>query len=251
DLLPGGGYAPNATSYQNITSAITVDNITQTVTFHLLKPDPAFFDYIADPEGSSVIDYNWLVLYGAGITFTPTGFVAYMNQGNEVDYNNYVRYNAMGSGPYMIKSYLIGQSITLSPNPYYTPIPGVPGYNHTANDTIYIQWEKDPSTALLIAESGQTDIVEGLPNYDYPIMVKLQEEGKITITPYPTITLNFFNFNYDINTTLLSTLGPNYHIPQYYFTNLDVRKAFAYSLNYTDYVNDLLGNNKYDADFGF
>ncbi|MGC8673467.1 MAG: ABC transporter substrate-binding protein, partial [Thermoplasmata archaeon] len=82
-------------------------------------------------------------------------------------------------------------------------------------------------------------------------MVKLQEEGKITITPYPTITLNFFNFNYDINTTLLSTLGPNYHIPQYYFTNLDVRKAFAYSLNYTDYVNDLLGNNKYDADFGF
>jgi len=250
DLLPGGGYVPNATSYQNITNAITVNNVSQTVTFHLLKPDPAFLDYLADVEGASVMDYNWIVAHGAGITFTPEGFAAYMNQGNEVDYNNYLRYNAMGSGPYMIKSYLIGQSITLAPNPYYSPIPGVPGYNHTANDTIYIQWEKDPSTALLIAESGQTDIIEGLPNYDYPIMAHLASEGKIKLINFPSLAISWFQFNFNINTTLLSSLGSGYSIPQYYFTNLDVRRAFAYAFNYTNYIDNLIGNSKYGANFG-
>ncbi|MEM3237721.1 MAG: ABC transporter substrate-binding protein [Thermoplasmata archaeon] len=256
DLLPAGGFAPglytNGTAlYDNITSAITVNNVTQTVTFHLLKADPAFLDYIADPIGGGIIDYSWAVAHGAGITFTPAGFLAYTSYSMESNYNNYLRYNTMGSGPYMIKSYQIGQSVTLAPNPYYTPIPGVPGFNHTANDTIYIQWEKDPSTALLIAESGQTDIIEGLPTYDYPIMAQLQSQGKITITPFPTLSIFWFEYNFNVNTTMLPTLGSGYTIPQYYFTNLDVRRAWSYAFNYTNYIENLVGNAKYGADFAF
>ncbi|MEM3264874.1 MAG: ABC transporter substrate-binding protein, partial [Thermoplasmata archaeon] len=200
---------------------------------------------------TAIMDYSWLVTHGAGITFTPAGFSAYINQGNESDYNLYVRYHAMGSGPYMIKSYLIGQSIILVPNPYYTPIPGIPGYDHAANDTIYIQWEKDPSTALLMAESGQADIVDNLPNYDYPILSQLASEGKMNITSFPTLTIDWFQFNFNINVSMLSTLGLQYHVPQYYFTNLDVRRAFAYAFNYTNYIDNLLGNSRYGADFGF
>jgi len=252
DLLPGGGYAPNATSYQNITNAITVDNVTQTVTFHLLKIDPAFLDYLSDPLGGAIMDYSWLVAHGAGITFTPAGFEAYMTYGDEVNFNNYVRYNAMGSGPYMIKSYLIGQSVSLAPNPYYTPIPGVPGYNHTANDTIYIQWEKDPSTALLIAESGLTDVVDGLPNSDYPILEHLASQGKLQITNFPTIGIYYFTFNWDINTTMMQIeFGAQFHIPDHYFANSMVRKAFAYAFNDTNYLANIFGNNIYGEEFGF
>ncbi len=251
DLLPGGGFAPNATSYQNVTRAITVDNSSQTITFHLLKPDPAFLDYLANSFGSAIMDYNWLAAHGAGITFTPAGFAAYVNEGNEVDYNNYVRYNAMGSGEYMIKSYLIGQSVTLAPNPYYTPISGIPGYNHRANDTIYIIWEKDPATALLMAESGQTDLIENLPTSDYPIMANLESEGKIKIDTFPTLDLYYYAFNFNINTTMLSSLGSGYTVPQYYFANLDVRRAFAYAFNYTNYMDNIIGNTRYGADFGF
>ncbi len=249
DLLPGGGFAPNATSYQNVTQAITVDNITQTVTFHLLKPDPAFLDYLADPSGTSITDYSWLVAHGAGITFTPAGFAAYVNQGNEVDYNNYVRYHAMGSGPYMIKNYLVGQSIILVPNPYYTPIAGIPGFSHAANDTIYIQWEKDPSTALLMVESGQTDIINYVPSSYYPIMAKLASQGKINITNFPTLDIYYYVFNVDVNTSMLSSLGAGFQIPQYYFANLDVRRAFAYAFNYTNFIDNLVGNNIYGGDF--
>ncbi|MEM0502226.1 MAG: PKD domain-containing protein, partial [Thermoplasmata archaeon] len=61
DLLPGGGFLPglysNGTAlYQNITRAITYNNQTQSITFHLLKPDPAFLDYVADPLGAGIVD---------------------------------------------------------------------------------------------------------------------------------------------------------------------------------------------------
>jgi hypothetical protein len=156
----------------------------------------------------------------------------------------------MGSGPYMVKTYLIGQSISLVPNPYFTPIAGVSGYNHTANNTIYIQWEKDPATALLLAKSGQTDIVTGLPNNDYPIMSQLQSQGKIQILTFSTTEVSFYNFNFDVNETLLSSLGSGYSVPQYYFANQDVRRAWADAFNYTNYINNLLGNKIYGANFG-
>ncbi|MGC8630218.1 MAG: ABC transporter substrate-binding protein [Thermoplasmata archaeon] len=257
DLLPGGGYATglytNGTAlYDNITNAITVNNATQTVTFHLLKIDPAFLDYLANPQCAAIMDYSWLVSHGAGITFTPAGFLAYTSEGNEVNFNNYIRYNTMGSGPYMIKSYLIGQSVSLAPNPYYTPIPGVPGFDHAANDTIYIQWEKDTSTALLIAETGQTDVVDGLPNNDYIILEHLATEGKLKITTFPTIGIYYFTFNWDINTTMMQIeFGSQYHVPAHYFANQMVRKAFAYAFNDTNYLNNIFGNDIYGEDFGF
>jgi ABC-type oligopeptide transport system substrate-binding subunit len=40
-------------------------------------------------------------------------------------------------------------------------------------------------------------------------------------------------------------------MPQYYFANLDVRRAWAYAFNYTNYINNLVGNSLYGADFAF
>jgi hypothetical protein len=139
----------------------------------------------------------------------------------------------------------------LTPNPDFTTLPGVPGYNHTANDTVYIQWEKDPDTALLMVKSGQTDIVEGLPSYDYPTLAKLQSEGKMIITEFPTLSVWWLQFNFNINTTMLPELGTGFSVPQYYFTNLDVRRAWAYAFNYTNYINNLQGDAIYGANFSF
>jgi ABC-type transport system substrate-binding protein len=255
DLLPGGGWAPGAVSYQNITKAISYNNTTSSITFHLLKPDPAFLDYIADALFPT-IDYNWLVAHGAGITFTPQGFNEYMNFSNEANYNNYVRWHTMGSGPYMISNFIMGQSVTLVPNPYFTPIPGVPGYDHKANNTIYIEWIKDPSTEYLILESGGADIystpgLSGLPANWYPEEAKLASQGKLSIYEFPSMTTLGFSFNYNINTTMMKGFGAQYHIPATYFQNLDVRRAFAYAFNYTDYINQIGGNSVYGANFSF
>ncbi|MGC8619901.1 MAG: ABC transporter substrate-binding protein [Thermoplasmata archaeon] len=254
DLLPGGGFLPDAVSYQNITNAISYDNATQSITFHLLKPDPAFLDYVADALGCSILDWNWLVQHGAGITFTPAGFQEYMNYSDEANYNNYIRWNTMGSGPYEIQTYVPGQDIILVPNPYFTPIPGVPGYNHKANDTIYIEWVKDPSTEYMMLESGEADIYTGtsdLPTNWYPIISKMESQGKLSIYEFPTMTTFGFAFNFNVNTSMMRSFGAQYHIPANYFQNLDVRRAFAYAFNYTDYINKLVGNSIYGANFSF
>ena len=257
DLLPGGGFLPglysNGTAlYQNITRAITYNNQTQSITFHLLKPDPAFLDYVADPLGAGIVDYKWLVQHGAGITMTPSGFLKYTQYGNEMNYNNYIRYNAMGSGPYMIQTYLSGQSIVLVPNPNFHPIPGIPGYNKMPTLKVYIQWVKDYETALLMMESGQSDITTGLPTSDYPTVAALQAQGKQSIYTFPTLSIYFFNFVWNVNVSMMQKLyGTQYNLPYNYFANPLVRKAFAYAFNYTNYIDNLLGNKIYHANFGF
>jgi ABC-type transport system substrate-binding protein len=252
DLLPGGGFLPGAISYQNITKAITYDNATQSITFHLLKTDPAFLDYLAYPEGASIMDWNWLVQHGAGITFTPSGFQAYMSQGNEQDYNNYIQYYAMGSGPYMIQSYLPGQSIVLVPNPNFTPIPSYPGYNATPKYKVYIQWVENSDTALTLMENGQSDITEGLPPSYYPKVQSLQSQGKVSIYSFPSLNILFWVFNWNINVSTMQTqIGNQFNLPSHYFANPYVRAAFADAFNYTNYINNLVGNAIYHANFRF
>jgi len=256
DLLPGGGFAPglftNGTAlYSNITRALTYDNVTQSITFHLLKPDPAFLYYLADPLGASIQDYKWLVEHGAGITFTPSGFLNYTQFSISAHYNRFLQYNAMGSGPFMIGSILVGQSILLVPNPNYTPIPNVTGYNHAPVYKVYIQWLKDPETALMMLKSSQADIYVGLPQQDYPTVASLQSKGLINVYSFPTFGLGQFMFNFDINETLLSSIGSGYHIPQHYFANLDVRRAFAFAFNYDNYINNIVGNAIYGNNFSF
>jgi ABC-type transport system substrate-binding protein len=252
DLLPDGGYAPSFVTtaiYNNITSAVSVNNTTQAVTFHLLQPDPAFLAYCA--QDLLIEDYNWVSTNGGGITFTPAGFLSYEKNGNMVNYNSYLQYNTMGSGPYMQKEYVIGQQIVLVPNPNFVTIPGSAGYTQPVNNTITFIYEKDASTAYLFAANGLADIIWGLPTYYYTDMTKLVSAGKIQIVTYATTEIWFYNFNFAVNTTDLSALGSQYTIPPYYFSNPDVRRAFADAYNYTEFINQLLGNAVYGADFGF
>jgi ABC-type transport system substrate-binding protein len=253
DLLPGGGYGSwffNGTElYDNITSAIKVNNSTQSVTFHLRFADPAFLAYVADQL--PIEDYSWLSAHGGGISFSPQGFLKYESYGNLIDYNTYLQYNEMGSGPFILETYLIGQEAVLAPNPKFVPIQGVPGLNHPANLTVNILYEKDPSTAFLYATTGLGNIVSGLPSYDNVQLEQLQQQGKIKIVAYNTTSLTMFAFNFNINQSMLSGLGSGYNIPEYYFSNPYVREAFAYSFNHTEFINDIVGNQKYGADFGF
>jgi len=250
DLLPGGGFANGSESYQNITRAVTLDNATQTVTFHLLVSDPAFLTYFASLWGTQVMDYNWLAQHGQNITFTPAGFKYYTRFGIESNYNNFVRYNMMGSGPFMVGDYVLGQSILLVPNPNFTPIPRIPGYNHSVTNDVQIDWVLSPETALLMLKSGQANIVTKLPSVDYPAITQLRSQGKVNITTFNTEHIYFFAYNFNINETMMHNFGSQFTVPSSYFANPDVRLAFAYAFNYTNYINNLLGNQEYNVDFG-
>ncbi|MEM0075437.1 MAG: ABC transporter substrate-binding protein [Conexivisphaerales archaeon] len=241
--------ANDTADFNAIMSAVTYSNSSQTVTFHVDRPLPPqlFFTAIADPLGAGILDAAWLQQVGAGITFTPAGFYAYQNQGNEGSYNLKVQNDPVASGPYMIQSYVPGQSITLVPNPGFPGTPGVP----RPNDTIVIQWVKDPETAYNLFASGQADIVADLPTNYFPLVTTLVGQGQASLYQFPTLSDFFFIFTLNFSESLMQTdFGSQYHAPPNYFANLDVRKAFAYAFNYTNYIDNIEGNLKYHVDFG-
>ncbi|MGC8573847.1 MAG: ABC transporter substrate-binding protein, partial [Caldisphaera sp.] len=240
--------APNDTqAFNEIMSAITYNNQTDTVTFHLYKPTaPQFlFTALAFPLGAGVLDAKWLEQVGAGINFTPSGFYQYEQTCNGGNYNTKVQWDPMSTAPYMIKSYTPGQSIVLAPNPYFNGVPGIP----KPNDTVIIYWVKDPNTAYEMFSSGQADIVTGLPSSYIPLVESLESSGQASMYEFPTLSEFFFTFVDNISQSALHSLNPSYSIPSYYFANPLVRKAFAYAFNYTEYLNDIVGNVKYHFDF--
>jgi ABC-type transport system substrate-binding protein len=235
-------------NYTAIMNAVTYNNDTGTVTFHLAKAvsPTQFFTAVADPLGAGVVDAAYLQSVGAGITFTPAGFYSYQNQGDEHYYNLKVQWSPVCSGPYDVTSYVPGQSVVLAPNPGYPGVLGIPA----VNDTILIQWVKDPDTAYNLFTSGQSDLVTLLPSSYMPLIKSQVAAGTADLYQVPAMSCFFYVFNANVSTSLMTSTFGFGSMPSNYFANKDVREAFAYAFNYTNYIDRIVGNTVYGATFG-
>ncbi|AFZ70375.1 extracellular solute-binding protein, family 5 [Caldisphaera lagunensis DSM 15908] len=248
---------------KEIINSVSYDNQTNTVTFHLVQPvNPTFFfnimtsfDYVMDAKWlESVGDgLNLTGLYNNNFTQLAEAFYQYQQTCNAGNYNTQVQWpssNAGFTGLYYIASFTPGESVVLKPNPYwlnnitYFPKP---------NNTIIIDWVQDPTTALNMLASGEADIVT-FPKIEIspylPKLEQLQSQGKAKIYGFSSLNIWYYDFNLNISVPLLKQINPSYNIPSYYFANPLVRKAFAYAFNYSEYINDILGNSKYHMNFG-
>lgn len=246
-VLPG--YASKAAGYNNYandTAAITYSNSSQTVTFHLFSPVPYFLDLLADTP-SSVMEYSWAAAHGAGLAFTPAGFQAYMSEADASNYASYLQDHTMGSGPFQVSQVQPGESITLTPNPHYAP----PSYGFPkSNYTVVIEYVKEANTAVLLFSDGQADLISNLPTSSLPNIQTRVSQGKADTYTFQTMTTYFYPFNFNINTSMLKGINSQYSIPAHYFANLYVRKAFADAFNYSQFINDIVGNSKYHLNLG-
>ena len=258
-LLPFGANGFN-TSYSAITHAITYDNKTSNITLHFLGPvaTSVVFQLIAASEADP-IDANWLIAHGDGIQFTPSGFVNYSATGNLANYNTYVQNHIMADGPYQVSYNLPGSQIVLTANPnFVSPGPFDPA---PTIKTVSIQYFSQPSTAFLELKSGAAQSATGLPATPYWPQIEglagVQNTGvtsvsahpSLQIKGFPTLGIYFFNFNLNTNTQMLNTLVHNENVPATLFVNPNVRKAFAYAFNYSNYLNTDIGNALYNTTF--
>jgi Bacterial extracellular solute-binding proteins, family 5 Middle. len=255
--------APNdSQGAQEIINAVTYDNATDTVTFHLPKPTSpeALFTALSMTLGGAVLDAKWLEQVGDGINFTglynhnmtqlAEAFYQYEQTCNEGNYNTEVQWpppTAGFTGPYYIAAYTPGQSVVLKPNPYW---PNNITYIPRPNTTVIIYWVKDPETAYEMFASGQADIVTGLPSSYVPLLQQLEARGQASLYEFPALAELFFAFNINVSQSALHSINPAYSMPSWYFANPLVREAFAYAFNYTQYINNILGNAKYHFNFG-
>jgi hypothetical protein len=137
-------------------------------------------------------------------------------------------------------------AIVLERNPSFTPVVGVPA---ASVDKIVIDYVSDDSTRELSLQSGKADIAT-ISTSRFSVAANLEREGLIKVLFIPTMTLYWWNFNMEIYNggTSLNPYGNT--VPPDFFVDLNMRKAFFYAFNFQQYLNQILGNAVYHANFG-
>lgn len=240
-MLPGNYLKTN--TFYNITTNMTVDNATNSITFHFQQPEsPNLVFQTFDNYGSQITSANWLIAHGAGITWTPAGFLAYEKQGSISDYNTYVQNHVISDGPYKIAYIVPSSQVVLVSNPDFVS----PGswYPAAKINKIVIDYVSQPSTISVMLQSNQSQSGQ-IPTSDWGSVMNLQNQGKVKVLSFVTPSIYWFNFNAQVNTTLLHKMASQENMPSNLFTDHNVRKTFAYSFNYQFYLNDQLGNPAY------
>lgn len=122
----------------------------------------------------------------------------------------------LGTGPYMLKDWNRGQSLTLEANPYYY----IKGYPKTK----YIKYSvvADDNTRLMQLQSGQIDIVGDLP---FSIAPMVKSNNKLTLNMFDSTQIRYLILN--------TTKAP--------FDDIAVRRALYYALNKTEMATAIAG----------
>jgi len=235
-------------TYQGIMPYLSYNNSTDNFTIHFFRPMPTTLVYqLFAASGTYVESAAWLTQHGSGITFTPSGFQNYTAEGSGTDYNTYVQNHIAADGPYEISLVSPAQFVILVANPNFHGLPGYPAAQSAK--TVEMQYTSSDSTAWLEFSSGQAQDVEGLPPTYWNQTLALEKSGKAIISSFPTLSIYFYNFNINIDTTLLHTVDKSANLPANFFLNHDVRLAFAYAYNYSYYFAEQIGNKAYNATF--
>lgn len=174
--------APDCNYGGNMKSIEAVDELT--VKFTLCAPEPAFLPKVSVPA-FKVLDSDYLNEI----------------QGDAAKLND----NPIGTGPYVVKEWVRGDSITFEANPnYWGEAPKV--------KTFILKWNKEAAARLLDLQSGNIDGMDNVGTDDYPTV-----EGDPNLGLYPRV---FNNFLY---------LGINNQLPPW--DNETIRQGLAMAID--------------------
>lgn len=244
DILPSPYTHTN--TFWNITQNITVDNTTNSITFHLQKPMTpiSLYGLLAFYRITSA---SWLAQHGAGLTWSPAGFQNYKPFGSETGYNTYVQNNIFADGPYMLKYTVPGTEIVLTANPKFHS-PGA-WFPKPTIGTIVIRYVSQASTIYLDMKSGAAQ--QGtIPSSSWTETQQLVNNNLASVLSYQSPAIFFWKYNANIDTTQLSSLSPGANLPYNLFVSENARKAFAYAFDYQYYLDSQVGNSIYHTTFG-
>ena len=236
----------DSNSFYNLTTNITWNNATNTVTFYLQAPEsPQLVYELFAASGTYIMDPTWITAHAGGITWTPAGFAAYQAEANVTGYDRYFMNHIFADGPYELAYAIPGNLVVLRANPNYNP-PGswFPRPSIGTITILYVSNLNDPSYFLLKSAVAQ---IGGIPPSTWSEAVSLQDAGTVDIHSFPTLSLYFYNFNADVNMTMAASAFPGINMPGALFAAPLARKAFAYAYNYAYYLKDQEGNPLYPS----
>ena len=214
-----------------------VDDYTVRIT--LDAPNAAFFQRLAF-YGSSIVSptavkachQERVPLWGVCQTedgLPPPSDVA----GRTITRDPWMDANAVGTGPFELRTWLPGDRVILDRNEDWHNDPA------PALKTVIIQYVDDLNTRLLMFRSGEADEI-----YISPAdltRVRPSIEDIATFTQSDTLIIDAFFFNYDIESQdECPTLAGGQKDCQL-FQDINVRKAIAHAFDYETFFNEIWG----------
>ncbi|MEM1613414.1 MAG: ABC transporter substrate-binding protein [Thermoplasmatales archaeon] len=275
-LLPAPTiYGPFNLSFYWIHHAITWNNTTYSVTFHLLPSTPTwlpnttatyagqsygilnqsyqvqnfgaasyFLQLLAGPVASYIMDYNWLIANNHTAPQptlpqnTSSSYANFEIYGTEGNFNTFLEYNTMGSGPYELSLYEAAQLVVLTVNPYYNQTSSQLPVKSALIPKVELEYLTNEATAQEDLASGTAQFASGAyPPDATPEAQALIKKGVIAAATASEMSDFFFAFNLNINVTGAKSYDSSINIWPGFFDNLSIRKAFSYAFNYSYYIN--------------
>jgi len=210
----------------DIKSKVEVDG--QWVQFNLATPYEPFLQILAS-SWASVVDMDWCIQNGDWDGTQES----YETLNNPAPGGSPIHSIANGTGPFMLESWDVGSGITLIRNDDYWGEPA--SFERVITRTIL-----DSNERVLMLVSGDADAA-AVPLGEIQAIAELP--GISVYDGLPTL-LNqalFFQFGIDPTTTLIgSGQLDGKGIPTDFFSDIDVRKGFAYAFDWDMYIRDAL-----------
>jgi ABC-type transport system substrate-binding protein len=206
----------------------------------------------SDANYTVTIDYTYIG--GFPDWFETNKPVTWWRHKSRSPYDTTGKYRYVGTGPYYISVWdSVNKIVILSRNPYYWkgwPAAGCKGYLETieiryidSDDARISAFKACDLDVAAIPRARMSDLVEpDVPPGDplYPPYTNYVDVPVKTIKNIPTLTLDALHFTFDIN-PISEYVGsgrfPN-GIPLNFFSNVHVRKAWAYAFNWSNYIRD-------------
>ena len=201
-----------------------------------------FYQFLAGPTVSEVMDNSWLVAHGGSPGDSNASFAAFSNSSTTpsavVNWNQYIKNNPMGTGPYVLSLNQPGE-IVLTLNPYYNQVQnGVPASKLIPK--VILEYLSNEQEAMNQLESGYAQFAAGTATVtEIPTLQAMVKAGTLNAEIATQMDTFFWAYNFDISVTGAKGLDSKFNAPASFFVNLSVRKAFSYAFNYSYYINDL------------
>ena len=258
---------------EQVTGAIVADKTANTVTFKLAQPWGPFIATLANTWGS-VQSKAWVTANGGWDGDCATWQKFYGKSSDELNKSK-LGVDAMGTGPYKLDHWTPNEEIVLVANDnYWRKDPmweGGPS-GAPALKKIVIKNMTEFSTRYAMMQAGDADYLSVGSQSDWPQMDQITGQvcddmtGKCDPTSTPDAPLMVFKGIPQLTRTdafmsfvIDNTGGNNFigsglldgnGIPTDFFSDIHVRKAFAYCFNYDTYIKDVMqgeGTRSIDA----
>lgn len=210
-----GHLAGQYVSWDEISRAITIDNATNTISFHLTQPTAVFLSNLAYPVFG---------VYEASYAMSHGSYVPGQNVTGQSDPKMQSGENIIASGPFKLTQLVAGQKYVLTRNDNY--------WRGAAKiQTLTVLYVPEWSTRLLMLESGEADAAS--VSADVAAQVANYPDLQLFVAPNSGFSESiFFNFNIPLDRQPAGTQG----ITSDWFHDTHLRRAFAYAFPYQDYA---------------